>query len=755
MNCPNCNKELKPGAKFCVFCGTKVPEQATVVSHNSNICPKCSKEIKPGAKFCVFCGHKLDNNATNTSPTANEEVIKEVKKSEDITEVKDRIMWNILPGQVARVIDEKEFDSYNKVKGVIIAEGTTAFIRANGETIASISGGTYDFVKNVNTHTDNNGERANKAWSFITSLFSSKKVNNDTEVEVDPHVSQQNAILENAKKGATFSIIMLLDKAFPLLIGAKQSDIENYKKFTPMNVCTKIGTLNVGFNAYFNIRNKESFINHFLTDKKQLNTTQILDEIADIIRTAIEENLYNEELTACRIPKEMCDKIKEYINGQPELLFGLSVARIVEISADNADIERFNALSREMYLSEKELDYLRRTNDFKNRLADVENSQRIHEALTDLEIKRQLAEINKDNILHEEELKKFEYLLANERIVSQAQSDNEREQALAEIVKTGLVREEEVLALRDKLKEEQYKRGTMLAMMQLKDSIEFERIRLEGEADKAVILAKKQIEVAAIQDDYADTRFYKELEKQKAAANAQLDIVQRQSDMSFNDDKRRSELEREEDAAQFEMFMAMQRAEEQAKQNERDHEARMEEARMRNAQETERMKWEHGKEMTEGQIFALSGGEEAVAYARSRYNVEAMEEANRRIDAERRENKEMMLKMMEMAMQNNRDVQTARDEARRANDQLSATEEQLRERDQRLQRQERRMDTAYDRALDYTTRNNVGMANNTTQQSSAPQTIPVAQKSANCCPECGTPYQPGVSFCEECGANLQ
>ena len=73
--------------------------------------------------------------------------------------------------------------------------------------------------------------------------------------------------------------------------------------------------------------------------------------------------------------------IKEQLNVvAAEAFWGLEIVRIVEISADNEDIQRFNNLSHEMYLSEQELDYLRRTNDFKNRLADVNNSQQIHTA---------------------------------------------------------------------------------------------------------------------------------------------------------------------------------------------------------------------------------------------------------------------------------------------------------------------------------------------------------------------------------------
>jgi hypothetical protein len=413
---------------------------------------------------------------------------------------------------------------------------------------------------------------------------------------------------------------------------------------------------------------------------------------------------------------------------------------------------------------------------------DAQNNQRLAEARTDLELQRQLDELNKDNLLREDELLKFKQFLANERIVREATNDSERDAALEELARTGLIRQEETMALRQKLQTQTYQRAMAFEMMRLNDSIAYEKVRMQGEIDKAVTMVKSQLEIEALRDDYDDRRFYKDLEKDKAAANAALDVEQRQRDMNYEDKRRDAQLEMDKRNAQYRQFMEMYQAKEQAKQAERrdeaerermrlEIEARREQAQLDKEAEIERLKWQNTQNLSAEQIWALQGDAEAAkAFAQNKYSLDAERRANERVDRERaikdqaeRENKEMMMRMFEMAMNSNNDRQRERYEAQRTQDMLDDRNRQLSEREATIRRQEGRMDTAYDRALDYTTRNNVqAAANNAQPQPVQPQPQPVqapvaepAPKSASStCPNCGAAYEIGTMFCEECGQKL-
>ena len=54
INCPNCNRELEEGVKFCDGCGTEIVE--TVFCHN------CGKKTKASVAFCQNCGTALSDD---------------------------------------------------------------------------------------------------------------------------------------------------------------------------------------------------------------------------------------------------------------------------------------------------------------------------------------------------------------------------------------------------------------------------------------------------------------------------------------------------------------------------------------------------------------------------------------------------------------------------------------------------------------------------------------------------------------------
>lgn len=54
--CANCGTELDEGAKFCLECGTPVPQ--------TKKCIKCGAELPHSAKFCPECGTRQDGKAT-------------------------------------------------------------------------------------------------------------------------------------------------------------------------------------------------------------------------------------------------------------------------------------------------------------------------------------------------------------------------------------------------------------------------------------------------------------------------------------------------------------------------------------------------------------------------------------------------------------------------------------------------------------------------------------------------------------------
>lgn len=566
MKCNNCKSDLLDGAKFCTTCGTPVPQPQN--PNTAPTCKSCNAPLLPDAKFCTTCGTPV--------PTP-EPVAPQNEDSGEISMVKQKIFLNISKGEVAYHINEAEFAQYDKAQGLIVNDGTTAYVKSNGKVLAEIHGGVYNFIdpRELNKILESRqGGLANLLTAggrFIFNMIFGRKVKDNIEDNMDTPEQQHSldAIIESLKRNEVLSLQLKLDKSFSLIFGGGTA--EQSAEFTPMNIRTKYVDMQMGVRAIFRISDFEAFARYYLSDKRVATTKYLAEVVQPTIQNIVQNVMEGYVVENNSVPQEAVEAIRTKILSTCYDMNGLELIEVAEIVASNEDLERLRSLSRELYLSEKELEYLRRTNEFRNRLALESNNQQIAEARTELQLYQGLQEVNKDRLLSEEEMDKFYMVLSREKRIREARNEDEINAALADIAKTELLRQEDIENLKQDIAERGYKRGNMLRLMQLKDQVEFEKARVAGEGEIAIERMRQTLELQDMAiaqqrkvDDYADERREKERVMAHAERMSQIETDKAEMDAQMEQLRKLKEMKREDKRQDYEHEKEMERLRQEA-----------------------------------------------------------------------------------------------------------------------------------------------------------------------------------------------
>lgn len=490
------------------------------------------------------------------SPTHSEPI-------SDISVVQNRIQWLVPSGVIARYISPADFESLGNASGLYIPRGVTALIYADGMEIARLTEGTYDFVskKDIDRLLNQKAThgllgKIERGCYALLHAITGRKVS-DTIQDSSEDLSSLHTmddVIKHLRPDSAISAYLKIDSPFDIILG---SGIQNdgCAEAMPLQIICKHLTVNAAITLSLTISDFDAFRSHYLISRQICTVRDIAHDILPVAKFALSQCLRDTHVTEYGIDPDTMENINSTLS-QGIYLPGISLVRVVEVTCDNEGIERLRHVAEEIYLSEQELSYAIRTNDFRNRLATVENDRKISEAKSALDLHTALNEINRDKALNDDELEEFYMLLSRKKTIREATNAAEAEKALTEIERNRLIDADSLDDLRSEIARRRTAASHDSARAELSNTIELEDAMQRHVADSEIRKADTETELLkakltqeGMMDDYTDNRVRRriadELEAEKARDEHKLSKLERLAEITRKQQAEWSEQERQ------------------------------------------------------------------------------------------------------------------------------------------------------------------------------------------------------------------
>ena len=518
-------------------------------------CFKCGYPVLPKYKVCPHCGTALtENQPVAASGDDNEYSV-----------VNNRAIWNIQKGEVAHVISEREFAHTGGLRGVVLPEGCSAIVFSGKEVVSLMQAGVYDFQPANITRLTNKPQPAPHAapaapqttsggfWMGVKNFLFGKKKDEKPEAHQRrmERVGQRFAQDSPMAPTQNVRVYLVSTRNIDLLFDATIDD-EGNLDFMPISIPTATIDVNLSVALQLQVQNMAMVAANYLADSNTLRTLDLMQMLRPIVKATLTKFLRNLDYQREGLPEAVVNNLKaKIIQACNEQLAGIEVVKVLSITDSSDDFERFRKIEKDLYVDNKKLDYLQRTNEFKNRLEQLTNQQTIEKAQSAEELRKSLQQINKDKLLNEDEMNQFTQMLESQQRLRKAKTQAEELQALSDLKKSTLVTEDEVKALEQSLAEKGTSRDSVVDIMRVqaeqklnttRQIATFELSDNEHDHERAEELKAAQhngkllaanLEAKRQMDAYQDERKKQEFEQRVQNEDYDFNKQQRQNDADF------------------------------------------------------------------------------------------------------------------------------------------------------------------------------------------------------------------------------
>ena len=535
-------------------------------------CPKCGYPVLPKFTKCPHCGESLVKEDNNTNlPDAN-----------DFSIVKGRAIWNVQKGEIAHLIKETELINTDGLKGVIVQEGCTAIVFMNGIITSIMQAGIYSFptkeptpaIRPVVPSEPKAGEKTNDFTGFVNGasaigrgirnfLFGKKK--DEKPEQHEKRVERTKEKINKLPDLKTCRIYIVSNRLFNLFFDLQVDEEGNYD-FAPFVIATKTVDAKIALSLQMQVTNMNEFVGNYLTDQQSVSTVLFQQQLRTCIKSTLTQLLRNLDYQQDGLPEPIVNNLKNRIKSAcNEQLYGIEVTKVLDITDESEDFNRFRSAEHDLFVNEKELDYLTRSNEFRNRIEQEKNKQEANQAANAESLRQTLQSINKDKLLSEDEMEQFVMMMDSQKRLREAKTKQEEYEALSDMKKSRLVKEEDIAALENVLAQNKVSRDSIVDLMRAqaeqdlalnKQIAEFKLSDNKKDHDIANELkdalhkgklASTQLDTKRIIDAYQDERRKKEddytFAQQQRKDDYQFQQEQKLEDSSFNRQKRQNDWE--------------------------------------------------------------------------------------------------------------------------------------------------------------------------------------------------------------------